>query len=517
MTVLRHLVVLAVAGALDAALAFAARHPALHRLTFAPGFDGARHVLGAWRAYRTAWRAARRVPAYARHAGAARPRLRGWRADLSALPPTDKAGYITRHPLPDLCLDGSLPRAGVVVDESSGSSGTPTSWVRGPAERRATGALLRLTFEREAAGFAGKPVMVLNAFSLGAWATGMNVSMALADATVLKSVGPDRDKVVATMRRFGPGHGYVVLGYPPFLKDLADDPRIDLSVYDVVAGYGGEGISENMRAYLLRSYRRVVGSYGASDLEINLAAETDLTVALRRELAANPALRAELTRTDLGVLPLVFQYDPLEYLVETDERGELLVTVCRGTNLSPRVRYDIHDLGHVARLRDVAPVLARHGAADLLRGRHLDLPLLFLYGRSDLSLDYYGAVVTPDAVRELLYEDAALAPQLRAFRLVGYEDVAAAPRLLLAVELRPGADPGDLDEARIGRQVLDRLAEVNGDFASARRIAAPGAAPVLRLFAAGEGPFAQGGGALKHQHVWRLDHPAAAALGLTAA
>ena len=40
-----------------------------------------------------------------------------------------------------------------------------------------------------------------------------------------------------------------------------------------------------MRAYLLRSFRRVYGSYGASDLEINLAAETDLTIALRRLLA----------------------------------------------------------------------------------------------------------------------------------------------------------------------------------------------------------------------------------------
>jgi phenylacetate-CoA ligase len=100
----------------------------------------------------------------------------------------------------------------------------------------------------------------------------MSVSAALAGTCRLKSVGPDRDKVVTTMLQLGPGYRYVVLGYPPFLKDVADDPRIDLTRYDVTAGFGGEGISENMRTYLLRRYRRVVGSYGASDLEINLAA-----------------------------------------------------------------------------------------------------------------------------------------------------------------------------------------------------------------------------------------------------
>jgi phenylacetate-CoA ligase len=138
--------------------------------------------------------------------------------------------------------------------------------------------------------------VVLNAFAMGAWATGLNVSMSLVGVCRIKSTGPDRDKIIATMLGLGRDHRYVVLGYPPFLKDLADDPRIDLASYDVTAGFGGEGLSENMRSYLLRSYRSVVGSYGASDLEINIAAETPFTIALRRELAVNDSLRVALTR-----------------------------------------------------------------------------------------------------------------------------------------------------------------------------------------------------------------------------
>ncbi len=163
------------------------------------------------------------------------------------------------------------------------------------------------------------------------------------------------------MESFGPGYTYVVMGYPPFLKNLADDPRADLSAYDVIAYFGGEGLSENMRRYLLKSFREVIGSYGASDLEINMAAESEFTIALRQELERNDALRAELTNVEYGVLPMVFQYNPFTYVIETNDLGELLVTICRRGNISPRIKYNIHDRGHVIRMPELArgPAQAR--------------------------------------------------------------------------------------------------------------------------------------------------------------
>lgn len=463
--------------------------------------------LGRMRAWRTYRLARRRVPAYRRHLRGRR--VRSW----TALPETDKRGYIQPNPIEDLCLGGRLPRRGVVVDESSGSSGAPTSWVRGAAERRATAALLRATF---ASATDGRSVIVLNAFALGAWATGMNVSMSLADVCILKSTGPDRDKVLGTIRAFGPAYDYVVLAYPPFLKDLADDPRLDLAAYRVMAGFGGEGISENMRTYLERFFTRVVGSYGASDLEINLAAETEFAVALRRELARNPGLRAALTRAEPGVAPMVFQYDPLDYVIETNADGELLVTICRPSNLSPRIRYNIHDLGHVVRFGEVAHALRRHGAGQLLTSARLDLPLLFHYGRSDLSVDYYGAVVAPDSIREIIYDSADLAAAFAAFRLITYEDAGSSKRLLIAVELAEGHAAAAFDEPALSEHVLSQLRARNGDFANASRIAADGARPTLRLFAHGAGPFAADAGKLKQTYVAQLAHAEARELGLTA-
>src|SRR5262249_35798356 len=156
---------------------------------------------------------------------------------------------------------GALPRRGVMVDESSGSSGQPTSWVRGALERQLTKQMMRLGYHRSV-GRRGKG-FILNAFALGAWATGMDVSISLTHASILKSTGPNADKIVQTMLEFGPGYRYVVMGYPPFLKSLADDKRLDWTRFAADAGYGGEGISESLRGYLLKTFKRVIGSYGA--------------------------------------------------------------------------------------------------------------------------------------------------------------------------------------------------------------------------------------------------------------
>lgn len=502
------LLALGLVALLEAVIGLLARSHRTCIVLLTPGFEGTRWQVGRWRAWRAAHRACRQVPAYWRHlvvhgvTGALR---------LAGLPETDKAGYIHANRLEDLCRRGRLPRRGVVLDESSGSSGPPTSWARGRAERRAVAHMLRATFLRS---IGTEPVVVVNAFSLGAWATGLNATMALTDICRIKSTGPDRDKVINTIVGLGRDYRYVVLGYPPFLKDLADDPRINLTTYDVIAGFGGEGLSENMRTYLLRSYRKVIGSYGASDLEINIAAETEFTTALRRELIANHALRAALTPADLGVVPMIFQYNPLEYVIETNDQGELVVTVCRAANLSPRIRYNIGDVGHVVRMPDLQRVLRTHGAAHLLKVRSLDLPLLFHYGRADASLDYYGAVVSPDGLREALYAEPSLAGWMREFRLISFEDRHATKQLVFAVELQPGRSPDGLDASVLGAAVVRHLGARNRDFANAYRVAAPYARPRLRLYPAGTGPFA-GAGALKYRYVNQLEYTEACRLGLT--
>lgn len=480
------------------------RRPALYKVLLAPGLSGARWRVGAWRAWINFERAYRKVPAYRdfidERGGPPTLRYRDGLPDLTALPETDKASYVQRYDHEARCVGGSLPRRGVVVDESSGSSGRPTSWVRGPEERWATKHMLQLSF-RSAMGEEAC-FFVINAFALGAWASGLNVTLSLNDICIMKSTGPDIDKIVHTLEEFGPGYDYVVMGYPPFLKTLSDDRRIDWSAYRVRAVFGGEAMSESMRRYLLKSFTAVMGSYGASDLEINMAAESPFTIRLRHELQHNAELRDRLTDTRHATLPMVFQYNPLVYHLETNPAGELLVTLTRPTNVAPKVRYNIHDLGHVARFEEIAAALAELGLTHLIEEiQPLRLPLLFVYGRSDSSIDYYGANVTPDSVREVLFSLDELAPRLESFRLIATEGEQHDKTMKVAIELCEGSDPADLDRAAIAEELFARLAEVNGDFRNAyRNTATEDQLPQMSLHRKGTGPFA-GGERIKHQYV----------------
>ena len=484
------------------------RSVSTHRLLLGPHIEPWRWYFGRLRAWRTFHKASRRVPAYGMHLAAndyprRLPSGLSLKDALATVPEMDKASYIRPYSINDRSLGGALPRRGVVVDESSGSSGVPTSWVRGPEERLATRQLLQMGFARTSKELPKQP-FVLNCFSLGAWATGMNVSASLTEVTMIKSIGPDRDKVIQTMSEFGPHFTYVITGYPPFLKALFEDERLDWSQYDIVTAFGGEGISENMRGIIAENAHAVYGSYGASDLEINIAIETDFSVAVRQAIAASPELSARLTRQrEYGVLPMVFQFNPFDYLMETNAKGELLVTIARGSNINPRIRYNIHDRGHVLRFKELDAVLAEHGLSDLRKVRITDLPLLFLYGRSDMSVDYNGAVVAPDAVRDVVFGTTALADAVENHRLISYEDSNGDRQLHLALQLTQGS--AGLDELAVGAHVFDALREANGDFSNAIRTAPEGTLPSLAVYPFRTGPFAEDGKKLKNEYVWILE------------
>lgn len=479
-------------------------HPALYKVLFVGHLSGLRHRVGVWRTWLHVERAYRRVPAYRdfvdARGGPPVLRYRDGLPDLTVVPETDKASYVQRYGHEARCVGGRLPRHGVMVDESSGSSGRPTSWVRGAAERGATKSMLQMPFH---SALGAQPFFVVNAFALGAWATGLNVTLSLLDICIMKSTGPDIDKIVHTLEEFGPGYDYVVMGYPPFLKTLSDDRRIDWGAYRVSAVFGGEAMSESMRRYLLKSFTTVFGSYGASDLEINMAAESPFTIRLRRALQDDPALRERLTDTRHGVLPMVFQYNPLAYHLETNSAGELVATLTRLTAIAPKLRYNIHDLGHTARFEHVVSVLAERGLAHLVdQTAAVGLPLLFLYGRSDASVDYYGANVTPDSVHEVLFSLDELAPHLASFRLIcTAEGEHQDTRMEVAIELGEGSDPAALDGAGIAAELFARLAEVNGDFRNAyHHTATPDQHPRVSMHRKGTGPFALGG-RIKHQYI----------------
>lgn len=345
-------------------------------------------------------------------------------------------------------------------------------------------------------------MFVLNAFALGPWATGMNVSMSVVDIAMLKSVGPDIAKIENTLTLFGPKYRYLIAGYPPFLKALVDGANVDWSRYDATAIFGGEGMSEGMRTYLLRFFRNVYGSYGASDLEINLAGENDFTIALRRLLADRADLRERLVRVESSELPMIFQYNPIDYYLESSPEGELVVTLCRTRNAAPKIRYNIRDLGHVVRFPELRGALRGAGVSlDELSARRSDLPLLFLYGRADAAVPYFGCKITPGNIQDVLFSLPDLAEVVESFALLVSESEEAEKRLSIALELGAGRSepPGEREQLRRG--FLERLAELNQDYREAERFMPPDSIPRLELHPHRTGPFAEEDVRLKRHYV----------------
>ena len=455
------------------------------------------------RALRTARDAARRVPAYRNHLenhGIDPARINS----LDDLPETDKASYIDPNPLPTRCLDGRLPLVGTTIDESSGSTGTPYNWVRSAKERdhvrRMIGFFVRYSFGSE-------PLVVLNAFSMGAWATGMTTAIALERNGLVKATGPHIDKIIGTMIELGPGYRYLIVGYPPFLKLLLDegDARgFDWSAYTMHALLGGEGNSEGLRDYLLRRFESVVSGYGATDVEIGLAAETPVTVALRR-LALERREIAEALFGETDRVPMVFQYNPMLHHVETNARSELLFTVCRSGTLSPKVRYNVHDEGGVLRDDELRRRLAAFGVtpeslAPAGFGRLVRMPYLYIFGRADSTVSVMGANIYPGDVEGGIYADPSLAAHVRSFRLSLLEERPGETRPLVSIELERG-EPTEELSAALAAAIEAHLLATNTDYCEAAGEYPELMVPVVRLFAAETGPFEGSGERIKHRYL----------------
>jgi phenylacetate-CoA ligase len=476
----------------------------VHKFFLSPYVGNFRLMLGKVRAVRLYRYSVKHVPAYrdyiAKHSVNG-PIVKLRSVSLGDVPEMDKTSYIKKYPLLDTLMDGKLPKRGVMFDESSGSSGHPTSWVRGNKEHRFTRRTMQVAFSH----FFGKnSPIVLNTFSMGAWATGVNTTISLLPVTRLKSIGPDITKVINTLHELGSDFDYVIAGYPPFLKQIADSDEIDWSKYKISAVFGGEGISEPMRKELLKKYKEVLGSYGASDLEINIASESPFTIALRQALVDDAELRQQLLTHNPNMIPSIFQYNPYEYLIETNDKDELLVTIGRLQNVSPRIRYNIHDVGHAEHFYDLKRRLKKSGYGHLLKYAELDYGVLFHYGRSDLSVDYNGAVVGAEEIKQIVNQSQTYANTVNNFRLISYEDKDSNKHLLLAFELAHDKKLSDTQKDNLLEEIIAELQKLNLDFKSAYS-SAP-LKPELKTYAHSTGIFDSAHTKLKNDYVWNIDY-----------
>ena len=158
----------------------------------------------------------------------------------------------------------------------------------------------------------------------------------------------NKDEIFRVIEALGPTFEQVVLlGYPPFLKDVIDTGRargIAWPRYNIKLVLAGEIFSEEWRALVLERAgatdlcRDAASLYGTADAGV-LGNETPLSVCIRRFLAQTPEAARQLFGEPR--LPTLVQYDPLQRYFEISE-GTLLFS---GDNGIPLVRYHIADAG----------------------------------------------------------------------------------------------------------------------------------------------------------------------------
>lgn len=476
--------------------------------------------LGKVRAERAAWRAVHRVPAYRRfvEAQGGQALEASPRGILGMLGETDKRSYIDRHSLEDRCVDGRFPFAGTTLDESSGSTGRPYDWIRSAQERSVAHRNIGF-FARYILG--DEPLVTINAFSMGAWAAGVNTAQGMNRHGLVKSTGPDIDKVFSTLRLLGPRYRYAICGYPPFLKhllDVGDRQGFDWAPYELHGLVGGEGMAEELRDYLLQRFRSVHSGYGATDLEVGIAAETPVSVAVRRLARANPDLRHALFG-DRSRLPMVFQYDPVIHWLEANADGEIVTTVSRLDQISPRIRYNVHDEGGIAPWRQMRATLAGFGvdldrlvadpaaggsagvAGTLPHSGALPLPFLWIFGRRDSTISVMGANVYPEDVEASLYADRESAAGIRSFQLSVAHDDSGTPRPGISLEMDEGVMVDDAWRAEWAIRLRDGLATLSRDYRSSIEEFPDAMLPLVSTYALGTGPFAGDADRIKQRRI----------------
>lgn len=215
--------------------------------------------------------------------------------------------------------------------------------------------------------------------------------------------------------------------------------------------------------------------YGTADAGV-LGNETPLSILIRQFLAKTPEAARQLFGESR--LPTLVQYDPLTRYFETvpEAQGDGQTLLFTGSNGVPLIRYHIADNGGLIGYHEMLRFLADWNFdavaefANLHRGGHRrdvrELPFVFVFGRSNFTVSYFGANVYPENISVGLEQTEIREWVTGKFVLQSKEGIDQTPHLAVAVELAPGVAADDAKREAIADSVLAHLLRLNSEFAN---------------------------------------------------
>jgi len=401
-------------------------------------------------------------------------------ADFEQLPLVTKQNYLSRHPLAQMCRGGKLEACDMVA-VSSGSTGQPTFWPRSLADELVIARRFEQVF-RDSFRADERRTLAVVCFALGTWVGGMFTAAccrwlaARGYPITVITPGNNMAEILRVVRRLAPDFEQtVLLGYPPFLKDVIDTglaQGVDWASFEPKFVMAGEVFSEEWRTLVGQRSGATqpcfdsASLYGTADAGV-LGNETPLSVCIRRYLADHP----DQARAMFGEsrLPTLVQYDPRVRFFEVSSTGTLLFT---GDNGIPLVRYHIADSGGVLPYQHMLDVLAQHGFDPLAEvGKISDrgarpLPFAYVFGRADFTISYFGANVYPENVTVGLEQPPIDRWVTGKFVMQAREDDDRNRYLSIVVELGPGVEASQTKADEIARSIVRHLLRLNSEFAN---------------------------------------------------
>ena len=377
-----------------------------------------------------------------------------------------------------------------MIAASSGSTGKPTFWLRFFTDELAIATRFEQIFYDSF--FADtKPTLAVICFALGTWVGGMfttNCCRYLSSkgypVTVI-ATGTNKTEILRVLAELSPNFEQtVLLGYPPFLKNVIDTgiaSGMEWSQYNIKFVMAGEVFSEEWRSLVGER----IGSqnlcydfaslYGTADAGV-LGNETPLSICIRQFLSQNPDAARNLFGESR--LPTLVQYDPLNRFFEVIpnspdsnnqgiERGTLLFSGDIGI---PLVRYNILDNGGIITYDAMLQFLSEWGfnPVEILSNQRgiRNLPFVFVFGRSNFTISYFGANIYPENIKVCLEQPVNSDWVTGKFVMQIQEDRDKNNFLSVVVELAPKVEASEEKKQTVANSILAQLQRLNSEFAN---------------------------------------------------
>jgi phenylacetate-CoA ligase len=402
--------------------------------------------------------------------------------DFAQVPTIDKDNYLRQYPREALCWDGKFANERWVVSTTSGSTGEPFYFPRTDLQDQQYAITAEL-YLRENFQIHQKKTLYIDAFAMGAWIGGLFTYEAVhrvaqkGYALTIITPGINKAEVINSVKQLGPDFDQVIIGcYPPIMRDIIDlgiEEGLDWSSYNLGIVFSAEGFGEEFRDHIAKHgqlsniYLSSLNHYGTVDLG-TMSHETPLSILVRRQAVGDKRLFRSIFG-NVAKQPTFTQYLPEMFFFEAiDER-----VICSSYSGLPLVRYDLKDHGGVVTLKKVAEVykgLGKNMQAEIdvagLSSIAWNLPFVYVYERSDFSVNFMGGVIYPEEIRKALLI-APLPEKLTGkFTMEAVQDRKMSPELVIHVELKQRVTADKTLAREIQKTVVKLLLNENSEYAS---------------------------------------------------